>query len=600
MHYLAEYFVQLKQQLETAPQGDRGGIVAKAAAFLNCGTGTVYRKLAGVGWASGRKTRSDCGKLCVDESLAITAAGMIKAATRANGKKTLPLTTVVDILKENGMGVINEKTGEVAMPSPSTIARAMRAHGCHPGQIAKGAPAQTMRSLHPNHTWQMDASVCTMFYLPKGRVQIMEDNKFYKNKPHNLEKVVNKRVIRWVITDHYSGAIYAQYTEGNEDATSAIDVLIEAMCEREHPQDILYGAPFQFYTDKGAPFVASMTKNFFKRIGVKAFEHAAGNARATGQVENAQNIVETQFEGRLRFLKIDSLETLNRHLNDWRIKWNATAIHRRHGKSRNQVWMGITKEQLRIPDSVEALRAIVASKGIERTVNGRMVLEYAPKGYGQHRYKLTDIEGLKIGQKIHVSVNPYSAPAVDVTVTAANGEERIYTLQPIQLDSAGFDMNAPIIGQEMRSLKDTATDKAIKRMEREAYGASTQEEADKARKAGKQVYSNINVMADIEAAANSIRYFPKQGSAINLDAPTRELPPLNLAEAAMQLKATLAAQGIAWTEAHMAHIAQHYSAGVPHDAIDGLVTTFIALAAPAPVASITQYEPLRRVAGGAA
>ena len=68
MQYLAEYFVQLKQQLETAPQGDRGGIVAKAAAFLNCGTGTVYRKLAGVGWSSGRKTRSDCGKLCVDEA----------------------------------------------------------------------------------------------------------------------------------------------------------------------------------------------------------------------------------------------------------------------------------------------------------------------------------------------------------------------------------------------------------------------------------------------------------------------------------------------------------------------------------------------------
>ena len=198
----AEYFVQLKHQLENAASGECGRIVSRAAAFFSCREGTIYRRLAEVGWESGRKNRADRGRRGVDEGLAELAAGMVKAATRANGKRTLSIKRSVKILEDNGMGVINTDTGEVVMPRPETVARAMRDYGVHPEQIKRGSPAIQMRALHPNHTWEMDASVCILFYLPRGKVRIMEENKYYKNKPQHLEKAARDKVIRWIVTDH--------------------------------------------------------------------------------------------------------------------------------------------------------------------------------------------------------------------------------------------------------------------------------------------------------------------------------------------------------------------------------------------------------------
>ena len=45
------------------------------------------------------------------------------------------------------------------------VARALRGYGLHPEQLRRLPAAQQQSTPHPNHTWQMDASVCTLFYL---------------------------------------------------------------------------------------------------------------------------------------------------------------------------------------------------------------------------------------------------------------------------------------------------------------------------------------------------------------------------------------------------------------------------------------------------
>lgn len=574
-----DFYRELRGRLEAAPQGERGALVDEAAAFMRCSRDTVYRNLKKAGWTSGRKIRADKGETSVDENLARLAAGIVHTATRANGKKTLPLTTTLNILKENGEGVVDKDTGEVTMPHPATVARIMRRYGCHPTQLAKGTPPRELRTPHPNHTWQMDSSICILFYLGKHKVQVLDEKKYYKNKPEHLEKIKKKRVIRWVITDHYSGMVFVRYTLGDENSVTAISILVEAMCRRDDCP--FHGVPFQLYTDKGSPFTSDLTRGFLERIGCKAIDHAAGNARATGQVENAQNIVETQFEGRLRMYDIDNLDDLNAEARKWQNSWNANFIHRRHKKSRNAVWLTITRQQLRTPQSREALLALVETEKI-CTVPNTLVLSFTPKGFERGDYSLSDIPGLVTKQKIKVRVNPFedmdegNRIAIDVVVTNARGEEAIYTIKPIKRDFAGFDLTAPVIGQEMKSHPNTVNARQHKKILQEAYGAVGLKEAEKAHKANKRAYAHINPMADVEAARKPL-YFEKQGTPHGVTAPSRRSVPLSQVEAGKRLKRAMEEQGHIWNKEHMQFITTHFPKGITEEELPAALDSLLHL-----------------------
>ena len=435
----------------------------------------------------------------------------------------------------------------------------------------------------------------------------MDERKYNEKKPRHLEKVRNERVIRWVTTDHYSGSIYSEYTLGTEDAPTAIDVLIRAMCKRGEA-DLMHGAPLILFTDPGSANVSTLMTGFCERLKIRCIPHMAGNARATGQVENAQNIVETQFEGRLRFLDIQNLEQLNAHLTAWRVAWNANAIHSRHKHTRNQMWLTITPEQLRVPASVEALRALVASPPEMRKVSPKLILNYAPKGYKALTYSLRHIDGITVGGYVGVSVNPYQAPAVDVIVKERGGLERVYTLQPIERDSAGFAVDAPVIGEGYKSLPDTATDKAVKRMEREAYGVDTQEAAQKATRKKTRVYADINIMADVEQAKTHT-YLPKHGQGLDLaPTPAREVPPISHVDAVYALRPLLAPMGIAWDADCMQWLKGQYPQAVPADNLEAVAAALAAHLRPQADVSDTDADqpvtsgtaPMLRLAVGGA
>ncbi|MGE4191816.1 MAG: hypothetical protein AB7E51_00355 [Pseudodesulfovibrio sp.] len=551
---------ELAASLDAAGHGERAPLVSRAARLLNCSVQTVYRKLKSeLGWSSGRQRRSDRGNLFLDEETAKKAAYMITKSTSAAGKRRMDITTVRNILHESGQGGVNLETGEVSMPSPSTLSRAMRAYRCHPDMLKQGKPHIHMRSLHPNHVWQVDPSQCVVFYLPKGKVAVMSEAEFYKNKPKNLERAAQERVWRYVITDHYSGTIYVRYVQAaGESAQGLVDVLIDAIMPRG-PHDPMHGVCFNLLMDPGSANTSHMLLNFCDRLGVNVIVHKPRNPRVKGQVECANNLVEKQFESRLIFMDINSLEELQAEADRWRQDYNATKKHSRTGKSRNDVWMTITEAQLRLAPALELLRELVTTKPKETRIRADLSISHAIKGFGRNDYSLRWVDGIMPQMKVAVVVNPYRAPAVDVTVAdPLTGDEKVWTVEPVKKDAAGFWEDAAIIGQEYKSHADTKADKVLKEFDEMAG-------PDPKRVAPPQY---VNPMADIKPAPE---YLPKRGRDLGLDASRRELPPLTVVEAAMQLRARLGDQ---WSGESYAWLTQRYPDGVPVDEMESIEARF--------------------------
>lgn len=573
-----DYLREVADKLKQAEHGKKGDIIKTACQRLQISRPQLYRELDGVGFRSERKTRSDKGKTIVPTEVAEQIGSMVNIAHRANGKKTLAISTALEILQADG------KAPQV---SPATISRVMKQNMCHPSQLQTPTTHTGQRSLHPNHVWQVDASVCVLFYLPKGGMQILDETQFYKNKPHNLKKIEKERVIRYVITDHFSGWLYVQYVLGSESSDNLIDVFLNAIQLRSLAEP-MHGVPLILYTDKGCANTSGLFKNLLERLDVKLISHATGNSRAKGQVENAQNIVETHLEARFKFMHINSLEQLNQVAEKWRIDWNDKKIHSRTKQTRNAVWRTITAEQLRKAPNMALCQELVSTVPVERTVRGNLSISHSIKGYGQHDYDLRHVDGIYPKAKVQVVVNPYRSPCVDVIVNQADGSTQIYTVEPMQTDWVGFDMNAPIIGEEMKAMPNSPIDAQRNNAIKTAYGVDTLADAQTAINKKAVAYDGkLNAMADIEQH-DPTSYFPKRGEqlmtpAIEQAPQSRKLAPLNIVQTAKAIRAEI---GDKWTAEHYQALQQQYPTGeVPQEDV------------PMMIQRILQPKPVLKVLG---
>lgn len=566
----------LAERLDEAGHGKRKPLIQEAAKLLNCSEQTVYRRLNQIGWKSKRKARSDRGKCSLDEETTLKVSYLVTKAASAVGKKRMNISDACDILEESGIGVVNPETGEVKMPSASTVSRTMKKFGCHPDQLKNGTHIH-MRSLHPNHCWQVDPSLCVLFYLPKGKVQVMDEKKYYKNKPANLKNAEKERVWRYVITDHYSGTIYVRYVQAaGESAQGLVDVFLDAIIKRDL-HDPMHGLPHFLYMDKGSANTSHIFTNLLDRLHVRWETHQAGNPQAKGQVECGNNLVETKFESRLQFMEINSIEELQAEADRWRQHFNATAIHSRTGKSRNSVWMTISDEELRIAPSLELCRELVTTKPKKAKVGPDLSVSHSIKGYGRNDYDLRMVGGIMPQMQVMVVVNPYRAPAVDVTVAdLRTGEESVWTVEPVKKDDAGFWETGAIIGEEYKYLPETKAEKVLSKFD-EMATANTKPGATHCAPP-----ENVDPMADIKPAPE---YLARRGRELSLDVSKREIKPYKVVEAAIILNKKLGEQ---WTKEAYAWLEQRYQDGVPYDEIDSIVARF---------SNQTEITPLRVVGG---
>jgi hypothetical protein len=564
-----EILTPVRTALSAAQHGEAAAIVARAAGVLGCSPQTVYRKLKDMGFDAGRKQRQDAGKSAMSLSELRLVAGVLMASQRDTGKTLLTVEDALEILQHSGQ--LRTKL------SPSQVARLLEANNMHPKQLSRPEPSIRMRSLHPNHVWQLDSSVCVLYYLPSGQLKAMNADEFYRNKPGNIVKAVKDMVTRFAATDHYSGAFKVRYYLGGESAATTADFLTWAMWQQEGVP--FHGAPLILMIDPGPGNSSNVIKQGLDRLQITPSIHKPGAARVNGQVENMHQLIERHFEGRLRFVdraEID-LDSLNAMAQRWATAHNSNRIHSRHGEPRYSMWMRITQEQLRVPASLEAARDAFTKAPETRVVKNDLTITV-----GANWYNLRNVPGVAVGARVTVATNPFRHPALDVQVIDADtGEERWQVVEPDQRDEAGFSQDWPVIGAEHErraphSAQDTARGRLLQEAYREGANLPSQEDAAKARKAHQQAYAGlVDPMADV-AATVVPAYMPRRSTEIAFAARTVEMPKLSTVEAAKRLKELM---GEAYTPQVYTWLAQHHPEGVTEDQLSPIVTQFTAPAA---------------------
>ena len=468
-----------------AGYGGKEAIYAEACQRLGMTRSTLMRKIKEAAVKPPRKQRDDAGDVWLKREEALKISAVLTESLRKNNKRLLSVGQAVSMLRANGeirAERIDPATGECIPLSDGAIARALRAYALHPDQLLRAAPASELKSLHPNHVWQIDASLCVLYYLnvkteKEAGLQVMEAKKFYKNKPANLKRIESDRVWSYEVTDHNSGSIFLNYVLGAESAANLAESFILATEHLEDDPWKLHGVPLILMMDMGSANTSGSFKNLLRRLQVEPMPHAPENARATGQVENARNIIERSFESALRFAPVSGLEELNAKAREWARWYNATKVHSRLGTTRLQQWMTITQDQLRLVDA-DLARKLLTSEPERRKVSDTLTVQFS----GQE-FDVRSIPRVMVGEWLNVTYSPYQPKAALVVDTDEQGHETLTPIPLVERDAAGFRLDANVIGEDWRRPADTLADTHRKEVERVAMDAATDADAEAARKA---------------------------------------------------------------------------------------------------------------------
>lgn len=579
--------VQLRQALADAPHGSRASLYQAACTELGVSLPTLHRHLSKVTVKTPRKTRSDAGEMSLNRKEVALISALLMSSHRKTGKRLMSIGQAVDILRANGevrAEFLDATTGEIRPLSDSAIARSLRAYSLHPDQLNRATPAVELKSLHPNHVWQIDASLCVLYYLnartaAESGLQVMERDKFYKNKPGNLKRIEADRVWSYETTDHNSGAIALNYVMGAESGTNLADSFMAAIQKREG--DPMHGVPFILMMDMGSANTSGLFANLARRLQVKLIAHAPGNARATGQVEKARDLIETSFESSLRLRPVADLAELNAQAQRWARWFNGNKLHSRHGKTRFDQWLTITAEQLRVAPPLELCRELLSHTPEQRKVSQTLTVSF--KGA---EYDVRQVPGVMVGEKLHIAINPYQADSAVVVETAADGSELLHTAPLVARNADGFREDANVIGEDWGRPADTQLDTNRKEVERLIYGAQTDEQAESARKAKALPFGGRIDPGKVIDRAPERTWLDRRGAELVVNATTASTPvPVKLLTHFEAARA-LVDLGVAMSPELIATLKSLHADGVPEDQLQALA------------ARLTVRSGLRVVAGG--
>lgn len=568
-------------RVETAKFGETEKEIQAGCEQTGLSRATFLRQIKPYRPASGRKVRSDKGEnqLNLDELKLISSAWLY--TRRKNGKTMMTLERILTVLRANNKvraEFVDKKTGEVRPYSVSSIDRALHNANLHPDQLLRPAPVVQMQSRHPNHVWQIDPSLCVLYYLKetgKGNgLCIMEEGEFYKNKPANVAKVEPQRVWRYVITDHESGVIYVEYVYGGETAENISETFINAIQPKADPKiEPFYGVPKILMFDRGSANTSQMFSHLLHQLDVKVEIPKAKNARAKGQVEKGNDIVERQFESGLRFMNVSGLDELNRLAHQWMVHFNAKAVHSRHGMSRYKAWNKILSKHLIQPPSREICKELMLTSLAERVVSDKLEITFENR-----RYDVRDVPVAKVGEKVTVGKNPYRPHCVQVQCFTQsfdeNGKQVLkpywVVLEPVEVNEYGFRVDAAMIGEEYKAHKKTEFETNKEKAEQLAYGVDNEDDLKRAKKANKPLFNGeINPYKHIEET--DLNWFmPKKGQEHELTTNARrvEQKPVCLVEFAKSGKQRWGAN---WTGECYGWVNGRYPQGVPVDEAERLL-----------------------------
>lgn len=576
---LLQALQDVHQAASAAPSGGKGAVYGAAAQQLGLSLATLHRYLKATVVKPPRKQRSDAGDTALTLAHAQILSAVLMEAYRANNKKISSVELALKRCRKNYPGFAqwtNPATGEICLLSASACTRALRRYALHPEQLRQASAAQPQRSLHPNDVWQIDASISTLFYVPDEGLADMSPAEFYKNKPENFERIKRLRLTRVVLTDHTSGAIFVHYVPGGESVANMADVFLR--CMQPRPGQMMHGVPFHLCMDPGSGFAGAFA-NLLRRLQIQPIVNQAGNPRAKGQVENAHNLVECDFESGFKYAAVPTLEWINAQAQGWMVSYNSTQIHGRHGMPRYAKWMEITQTQLRLVDPAVARDLLVHDYKTPK-VDGERCVRFAGK-----RWSVREVPGVLIGETLKVTYNPFDKACAYVLEVDAEGHELLIEIPEVVQNQHGFDEGAALMGREMKSQPDTRADTNRKLVERLAMGAATDAQAAAARKAKVLPLGGEFLPYAHHADVPDATLLPRRGTELVTSLRTQVAAARVLK--GFELAAELARLGLEMTPDVSALLAaEQYANGVPEDALQDLK------------ARLTVRTGLRVVAGG--
>ncbi|MGH8782084.1 integrase [Paraburkholderia sp.] len=551
------------QRIELAPRGGKRDLVLALATELCVSRPTAYRYLdAHV--VRDRQRRNDAGTLALTRDEALTVSAALMETLSGHGKQRGKLTDLVAQLRTAGLiraERIDAATGELVLLSDSSIARALRAYQLHPEQLRTPTPHVRLSSPYPNYCWQVDASICVVYYLPEGGVGLYElkDGVHYKNKPENLKAIEAFRVIRYVATDHCSDTIRWRYYPHAESGQHTVRFLAWAMAQKKG--DPFHGAPLYLMVDPGAT-AANLVKRFCKRLEIELIVNRPGNARAKGSVEKGQDIVETKFESGLKFVRneVRSFDDLNHLADVYQAHFNSTREHSRHGLARYAKWMEITPDQLRVTPDENTLLSLATSEPEKRRVEGDMTVRFRNRSWN-----VIDVPGVTRGAWLNVHWHPFQRDTAMAVFEDADGSEVHMPLPEIRRDQHGFPETAIQIGTGYHALADTALETNRKEVLKRSAGEARITEAEAVRKG--PGYVPLGGQFDPYKAAKETpapTWLPRAGTRLDVDVPVVEARRLSATQAALRLQQQI---GDAWKPEYFEWLSRRYPDGVGEDQI---------------------------------
>lgn len=570
---LNERLNAISAQLGQLPHGTKSAFMRKEAEKLNMSVAKLYKELEQVMIKPKRKRRADAGKTALSEKDAQMISALILETMRKNGKRLMTVERAVEMLVANheiDPTRINKETGEVVTLSTSTIVRALKLYKLHPDQLLQPAPVNAMQSLYPNHVWEIDASLCVLFYLPKTAkvtgLRMMNADEFYKNKPKNLDKIVNDRVWRYVISDHCSGCLFVWYVFGGENSENLCEAFIQAMQPKaDILKDPMRGRPTNVMLDAGSANTGYGFQNLCKQMGVSVIINKVGNPRSKGQVENGNNLVEMNFESSLKLVRVENIEQLQALANRWMRYFNGQKIHSRHGMTRYQAWQKIPADKLLIPPPTDYCRELVLSKPETRKVKPDLTVDFEGR-----EFDVSKVPFVMVGEKITIAKNPWQQYSAQVQCFDEHGKEYWQVAPVVVRNEFGFRVDAAIIGEQFKAHADTQAQTNAKELEKLAMQADTLEQAEQNRKAKALPFGGrIDPFAHQEQALadDKVGYMPKRGTQMDYNKMDVQAAVLNKAQLARLLKPRVEADGGDWAVA-VARLQQLYPNGAPESELD--------------------------------
>jgi transposase InsO family protein len=568
-----QLMMQLRNQLADASHGNRTELVKSAAAAMQCSVQTIFNRLRAVGYASGRKLRADHGDSALSTEHLVKCAAILHARPRANGKQINTIKDVVSIAKANGL--IPEDV------SYATVARNLRKHGLDIETMNRPDPHVDLKSEHPNHVWQIDASICVLYYLRgTNGLRAMDAKLFNERKPKALASVMSDRVLRYAVTDHTSGAMFCRYyMTAGEDQATLFEFLMDAMHVREG--DVMHGVPRMIVWDLGSANTSHAIKALFAGLGVDTWEHRRGNPRAKGQVEGAHNIIETQFEARLAFMQIASVEALNAELGKWLRKKNGVDVHTRHEHTRWAMWQTIRQEELRLCPARSICEQLMLHKAETRQVQGNLMIEFKVRGFESMHYSVAHIPTVRVGDRVEVAINPYTQPNVFVSASDSEGKMRQWECKPEAINKYGFFVNANTIGQDYKQPTTTSTQANREQLNAIAWGTTDEEAIAKLKRQGVPAFGGgLDAMADVNRTQVP-QFLERKGTALNVSAPLVSVERARI-DVVDILRALRAALDRPISPEENTHVRANYSAGCDPTELAAIIESLVNPQAAAP------------------